>query len=146
MWMKCLLDSAKQQLQKCVPYISLPVLRKTSIALVILYMALSRWKRGKCYCYSFTAVSLTSCYNNDSKRLHHSCHKDRSSVFARWRHCAPPSNTWFFGLPDYTPLTPNIISMGSAVFVGLTIMGNKQTDHAVPSAVYTASMIRMQCD
>ena len=56
-WMKYLLDYVKQQLQKYVPYISLTVVRKTSIALVILYAALSQWKRGKCFCYTITAAS-----------------------------------------------------------------------------------------
>ena len=60
-WMKHLLDCAKHQLQKYVPYISLPLLRKTYIALAILYMALTRWKRGKCHCYSISAIDFLKC-------------------------------------------------------------------------------------
>jgi len=47
--MKHILDYTKQQLQKHAPYISLSVIRNTCMALVIVYLALSRWKRGRCY-------------------------------------------------------------------------------------------------
>jgi len=42
---------------------------------------------------------------------------DASIVFARWRQCAPPSNTCFLGPTQVH--TPNDISAGSAVFAKL---------------------------
>jgi len=51
---------------------------------------------------------------------------DGSVVFARLRQCAPPSNTCFLGLIRVH--TPNGISIGSAVFAGLTIVRDRQTD------------------
>ena len=52
-------------------------------------------------------------------------HMDGSIVFTRWRHCAPPSNM----LPWTTRVhVPNDISIGSAVFAGLTTVTDRQTD------------------
>jgi len=39
-----------------------------------------------------------------------------------------PSNTWFLGLTRV--LDPNGISIGAAVFVGLTSVTDRPTDHA----------------
>ena len=67
-----------------------------------------------------TAIN-TSLYNNDSDRPHH-----RSIVFARWRRTyVSPSNTRFLGLTR--SCQPNDISIGSAVFAGLTVVTNTQT-------------------
>jgi len=50
-----------------------------------------------------------------------------------------PSNTWFMGTRESAPQNPNNISIGSAVFAGLTNVTNRQThtqtDHATPSVV-----------
>jgi len=51
---------------------------------------------------------------------------DGSFVFARWRQCAPQSNTCFLG-PSRVHI-PNSISIGSAVFAGLTIVTDRQLD------------------
>jgi len=44
-----------------------------------------------------------------------------------------PSNTWFTGSTRLH--NPNGVSIGSAVFVGLTIVTNRQTDHATSVTV-----------
>jgi len=43
----------------------------------------------------------------------------------------PPSNTWYLGPTQV--LNPNGISIGSAVFAGLTNVTDRQTDHATQS-------------
>jgi len=67
-------------------------------------------------------------------------HMDGSIVFARWRQCAPPCNTCF--LESTRVHNPNGISIGSAVFAGLTIvaeMGDRlatiDTDRKLGEAV-----------
>jgi len=47
-------------------------------------------------------------------------HTDSSIVFARWRQCAPPSNTQFLGPMLVCP--PNGISIGSALSAMLTCL------------------------
>jgi len=53
-------------------------------------------------------------------------HMDGSIVFAMWRQCAPPSDTWFPG--SIRVDNPNDISIGSAVSAGRTIVTDRQTD------------------
>jgi len=48
-----------------------------------------------------------------------------------WEICTP-SNKWFLGPTLVHPT--NGISIGSAVFAGLTNMTNRKTEHATPSA------------
>ena len=47
------------------------------------------------------------------------------------RRPGPPSNTWF--LQPTRVHKPKDISIGSAVFAGLTIVTDRQTDHVPPS-------------
>jgi len=51
-----------------------------------------------------------------------------------------PSNTWFSGLTRV--LNPNGISIGSAVFVGLTSVTDRQTDHATQSVTIDRIYVR----
>ena len=53
-------------------------------------------------------------------------HIDGSTVFARWHQCASPSNTCFLG-PTRVH-NPNSISIDLAIFAGLTIVTDRQTD------------------
>ena len=50
---------------------------------------------------------------------------DGSVVFTMWRQCAPVRNTYFLG--PTRVLNPNGISIGSAIFAGLTTVTDRQT-------------------
>jgi len=52
----------------------------------------------------------------------------------------PPSNTWFLG-PTRVHI-PNDISIGSAIIAWLTIVTDRQTDHATPSVTIGCIYIR----
>ena len=65
---------------------------------------------------------------------------DGSSVFAKWRQCAPPPNTCYLGPTRI--LNPDAISIGSDVFAGLTTVTYGQTDRprsATVNRVYVRS-------
>ena len=47
-WMQRLLWYAKRQLQQNAPYVSLGIVRNTCVVLIIFYLVISRWRRGKC--------------------------------------------------------------------------------------------------
>jgi len=53
-------------------------------------------------------------------------HMDSSVVFARWHQCEPPFDTCFLGPTRVS----SSISIGSAVFAGLTTVTERQTDRA----------------
>ena len=59
------------------------------------------------------------------------------------RGSGPPSNTWFSGPTQV--LNPNNVSIGSAIFAGLTSVTDRQTDHATRSVtvggIYTDSSV-----
>jgi len=51
-----------------------------------------------------------------------------------------PSKTWFLGPTGV--LNPNVTSIGSAVFTGLTSVTDRPTDHATPSVTIGRIYIR----
>jgi len=63
----------------------------------------------------------------------------RRNCLFRWG-IVPPSNTWFPG--PTRVLNPNAISIGSAVFAGLTSVTNRQADHATPSVTIDRTYVR----
>jgi len=69
-------------------------------------------------------------------------HMDGSIVFARVRQCALPSNTGFLGSTRVR--IPNGISIGSAVFAGLTVVTDRQTDRPRYSAGNNRPHLRTQ--
>jgi len=52
----------------------------------------------------------------------------------------PPSNTWSLGPTQV--INPNGISIGSAVFAGLTSVTDRQTDHATRSLTIDRIYVR----
>jgi len=113
------------------------------------------------YCATTTTMISPSCYSNGSD-IPHRCRRTdpcsgirlRLHATAQWPHLAvlfsgqwvgtclspkkcpfprgiwTPSNSWFLGPTRASP--PNVISIGSSVFAGLTVVTNTHTDHATP--------------
>ena len=71
-------------------------------------------------------MMITSGQSNLTKKAVSPPYTDGSVVYARLRQCAPPTNTWFLG-PTRVH-NPDGISIGSAVFAGLTIVTDRPTD------------------
>jgi len=79
------------------------------------------------YAYTPRNHSRTSGHSKKDKKAASPPHWDCTVVLARWRQCALRCNTYF--IRSIKVHNPNGISIGSAVFAGLS-QTDRQTDHA----------------
>ena len=95
---------------------------------------------------SLSRIVWTSCYSDGSDKRHRRRRTNSSTIFARWRRCAP--NLIHSSLGPHESLSQSLrysISIGLVIFAGLTVV-NPQTDSHTDRPCHSICSNRAACD